>query len=360
VATLIPAVALTDPRVPLAEIAIAMLVPLVLLLACTTAIAHVALQPFAWTVAMAAFWSLSLLWITGRGRILAMQLAIAAGLWLAVFQTVRVRRLLKQHPGTVAARMLLGVVADRDVDPVELRRLAVRAALKRSGIYAAVVLAGVAAAFAGAWFGLRPRPLGPALDAFTAAWNRSDVSDVVAFVEEREHATATRARLEKAREARGWKSLPRLQPPSADLRATLEGDPTVELRFEDGDESLRCSWRRSGTGWALARLELPLPPFAAVLERFERAWNAGDAARLVELFIETSETSRPRFRAYLEQLADKRGWTAGFPRVLSSEHLPVDSRTVDVWLRTEGDRFRTRWWVDEDDRWVLVTLDPPK
>src|SRR5262249_8168567 len=113
----------------------------------------------------------------------------------------------------------------------------------------------------------------------------------------------------------------------------------------------------AGTGWLLTRLDLPPPPIDPAIAAFTKAWNAKDLAGLTALF---QESMRPRLHAYLDQLSDRRGWKDGYPHATASRTVPIRSRFADVWLDTASDSFRTRWGLDDDDRWLIVTLDPPK
>jgi hypothetical protein len=269
---------------------------------------------------------------------------------------VRVRRLLRRHPGAFAARALLGVVASRDVGAEQLRRLAVRAAWKRAGVHVAIAAGVVALAVAVVWTGFRPRPLARTLDAFTEAWNRSDVNGVVAFVTS-DKATAERARLERVSTVRAWSSLPPLVPATGEVLGALEGPREVGLHLLGRDECVTLLWARNGAAWELTRLDLPPPPIGPAVEIFTRAWNASDVERISELF---AESSRARVRAYFDRLIHARGWTNGLPKVSAGSTDPRGPSDADVWMTTERDRFLTTWHLDEDDHWVLVSVEAPK
>jgi hypothetical protein len=365
--SLAPLLALTDPRVPMAAVLVLVAVYLLPLLTCLIAVTRIALNPFAWTLGIAILSTVvfvnQLTGVAIAGHIGSLRLLIAGaealivlGLWLSMPSMVRVRRLLRRHPGAFAARALLGVVASRDVGADELRRLAVRAAWKRAGVYVAIATGVVALVVAVVWAEFRPRPLERTLDGFTEAWNRSDLNGVVAFVAI-DRSTAERARLEKVRTARAWSSLPPLVPATGAVLGALEGPQEVRLHLRGRDECVTSVWARSGAAWELTRLDLPSPPIGPEVEVFTRAWNASDVEGLSELF---AESSRARFRAYFDRLIHQRGWTKGFPKVAAGSTNPRGPSDADVWMTTERDRFLTLWHLDEDDHWVLVSVEAPK
>jgi hypothetical protein len=365
--SLAPLLALTDPRVPMPVVLVLVGVYLLPLVFCLIAVTRIALNPFAWTLGIAVLSTLvfvnQLTGVAIAGHLGSLRLVITGadalivlGLWLSVPSMIRVRRLLRLHPGAFAARALLGVVASRDVGAEELQRIAALAAWKRAGVYVAIAAGIVALTVAVVWTEFRPRPLERTLDAFTEAWNRSDLDGVVAFVAI-DRSTAERARLEKVRAARAWSSLPPLVPATGAVLGALEGPQEVRLHLRDRDECVTSVWARSGAAWELTRLDLPPPPIGPEVEVFTRAWNASDVEGLSDLF---AESSRARFRAYFDRLIHLRGWTKGFPKVAAENTNPRGPSDADVWMTTERDRFLTLWHLDEDDHWVLVSVEAPK
>ncbi|MSR61511.1 MAG: hypothetical protein EXS08_03555 [Planctomycetes bacterium] len=246
-------------------------------------------------------------------------------------------------------------MAGRDIDADELHRLAVSAAWKRSALYAGCAL-GIVVLFAAlVWSQFRPQPLERSLKTFVRAWNRSDVGEVVAFFE-RARAGSERGRLEQAQKSRHWDALPELAP-APELEVAPGEQLSTALPFADGHGSLVLDWVRDGRSWTLAALDLPPPPIDRVVQAFSEAWNRADPDALAALY---REDSRARFRGYFERLVAKRGWSAGYPQIRSSQVMPLTARSADVWFQTAGERFLTQWIVRDDDSWALVTLDPPE
>jgi predicted RNA-binding Zn-ribbon protein involved in translation (DUF1610 family) len=350
---------LVDPEVSFTAGLVSFARPLALLVLSAAAIAQVALHPLPWSIGIASLWSVDSVLLFWSARVssvaLVIRCALVVALWLSVLPTVRVARLLERYPGAYASRAFLGVYASASIGAKELRQLAARTAWKRSGQYAAAALAVVALAVSIVWFGMRPQLLGPSLESFVGAWNRDQLREVAAAMEP-EAGASLRTRVEKVRAARRWTTLPHLASPPAEALATQFGPKVVELRLENSSDTLESRWERSGRGWILAHLELPPPPLAPAVEAFTRAWNASDADRLAELF---QGDLRLRARSYLEQLREKRHWTAGLPHVGTNSVLPISRRYADVWLVSDSGRFRTRWALDDDDLWGIVTLDPP-
>lgn len=365
--SLAPIFALTDPRVSLPAVLVLVALYLLPVLLCLIAVTRIALNPFAWTLVIAILSTVALV-LQLAGFVTATRLGalpllitlsdalIVLGLWLAMPSMTRVRRLLRQHPGEFAARALLGVVATRDVGAEELRRLALRAAWKRAGVYIGIAVAVVVLATTVAWTGFRPRPLERTLEKFTEAWNRSDVDGVVAFVAS-ERASAERASIEKVRVARAWSSLPPLVPATGAVLRALEGPKEVVLHLVGRDESVTLVWARSGAAWELTRLDLPPPPIRPAVDLFVQAWNASDVDHLVESF---AESSRARVRTYFDRLIHARGWTNGFPKVAAGNTNLRGPSDADVWMSTDRDRFLSLWHLDEDEHWWLVSFEAPK
>ncbi len=106
-----------------------------------------------------------------------------------------------------------------------------------------------------------------------------------------------------------------------------------------------------------AALLLRPPSLDAALDRFQAAWDAGDAETLGSLFRDPREGKRANsIRAFLE----KRGWTPRPPAV-SGRRLDRqgEKSAVVLFFLGEGRGNVETVWMREGDRWVLAKLQPP-
>ncbi len=317
---------------------------------------QVALHPFGWSLGIACLWTVSMLIVVlGRQFPGVLDIAIAVGLWLALVPALRAGRLVRAYPDSYSARAILGVHVPRIATGAELHAMVAREIWRRSAVRGGVVLVTSVLVAATVWWTLRPQALEPRLGELAAAWNRSDAV-AVAELFAPERRDEQRKRLGALATTRGWTTWPAL-----DFVVGTLDEPegfTHEHLFplDGGPAELFSEWKRIERNWILQRLLLPPPPLDEALRAFTNAWHAGDAALVASCF---ARASRDRMGDYLVRLEERRGWTAGYPSLVSHEVVLLDHDDADVWFETEGERFRTRWRVDEEDRWVLVSLDPP-
>lgn len=105
--------------------------------------------------------------------------------------------------------------------------------------------------------------------------------------------------------------------------------------------------------------ETPDPPDATpAVTAFAAAWSSDQPAnRVAELFKSGATTKRIRS---LERMAEKRGWTSGFPALGEAVVVPKGPTGVDVTYSMSGDGPMTVKWDYVEGEWRIRTLKPPQ
>jgi hypothetical protein len=106
-----------------------------------------------------------------------------------------------------------------------------------------------------------------------------------------------------------------------------------------------------------AHAAVEAPPLEPVIEEFLEAWAGSDAAAVAGFF---PPSHAEKMQTNVESIAATRGWGASFPQPRAWEATPISPTSAQVDLELAEGRLITRWLVDEEGRWVLAMIQPPR
>jgi hypothetical protein len=315
---------------------------------------HAPVHPFPCSIALASLFSLDVVFLLLDGQMPLVRLGVMVTLWLAVIPTVRVGRLLRAHPDLFVTRRLMGDTTSHGAGHAAQRARAARKGWKRVAVSSALVFGASSLAAIGAWSKRPPQPR-DTLAEFVEAWNSSSPEQVAGFF------TASKRVRERGRLAglsgqHGWPRWPRISMPESSVDAYGAVSFKHAFALDDGD-TLSSSWILKENRWVLRALLLPLPSLEGLVSAFSSAWKSGDPAALARL---CRESSHDKMRASFAKLQEQRGWTTGFPALGEHELRAQTEKSAEIWFESEVGRLRTSWRLDNEGRWKLSFVEPPR
>ena len=114
-------------------------------------------------------------------------------------------------------------------------------------------------------------------------------------------------------------------------------------------------WSRDGRDWALVRVELPVPPFEPVRERFLATWRRSDRAGIASFY---QKDHVERMLASIERSATRRNWDP-LPEILEVDEADVEEGEVALTLVLADGPLRTTWLFRGDGAWSLHRFEFP-
>jgi len=325
---------------------------------------HILFKPFVWTVLIALLATLaSVVHLVGPnplGLAFLASASWAAVAWAALLPTFRFRRLIREHTdlyilhhaGKQTRRSLKGHFAKERHERLltAMHRAAKRAWRISTTVAAAVCIASGLGTYA-VVSSMRPEVFSTVLEDFESAWNDVGLPAVERFFDPEVRAAET-SRLAGLTDGHGWGDrLPRLE----DGRVRKEGE-RAHIDYELDGVALSVSWFLDGQTWRLLRIELPVPPFEPVLERFLAAWRRSDPRSLAEFF---SPDKQVEMTDSIGEAALARGWER-FPNIDDVVQGDYAAGDVTVVLDLERGKVRTEWRLRADGTWGLNSLRFPR
>ncbi|HVS18929.1 MAG TPA: hypothetical protein VMT18_10045 [Planctomycetota bacterium] len=319
------------------------------------------MQPFLWSVVIAATATASLALRLTEGVAPTLGLGLRAGfvvlLWSLVVPAVRVRRLIAEHPDLYTAHRLHGTEKRRHAsrNAPERSREQFEQARARTARGSAAWAAGIAlvlgGATAGGWVTHRGAALDARVEAFRSAWAQGDAAAVAGLAAASE-TEARRGLLASQVAAHGWGDAW----PTLGEAQTQLGESQATVAWSLGDGLVHTTWSLGDDGWQLDKLRLPMPPLDGAVERLIAAWNARDVAGLAALY---PPDMRESAATSIARVVERRAWGEAWPELLDANAVPCGETGANVTFRVAGDSLVTRWRFQEDPGWCLTSLNLP-
>jgi hypothetical protein len=216
-------------------------------------------NPFPWAVGMATLVTLGTLLRLAEGRFGAATMLSAVwstALWAAAFGARRLEPLLRENPGSYAARRARGETEAAPEGAASARaRLRERRALRgrRKGLAGFWAIAAAVVVVGGLSLAILLSP--PSLDRFQEAWDAGDAETLGSLFRDPRggrRADSIGTHIEK----RGWSPRP---PAVTERRIERQGKKSAVVLFYlgEGEGNVETVWRLEGDRWVLAKLQPP-------------------------------------------------------------------------------------------------------
>jgi hypothetical protein len=363
-ATLFAFMALARVHVPLG--------PGVLVVALTTTLSvlmvmgavHILFKPFLWTVVIAVLaTAVTVVHFVGPNPFGVAGYASAAWAlvaWGALWPTFRFRELIVAHTDLYALhhasrRTKRGLEGHFAKERHERLTAAMAKAYRRAWRLSATIAGTIAVVSlvctTAVVTQLRPQEFEPAQAEFEAGWERAGWRGVESLFDPDARETQI-TWLTGASEAHGWR---RKLPPLGEGTLTRSGT-RAQVDYEVAGLPMSTRWFLDGQTWRISEVELPVPPFDPVFERFTRAWKSSNPPAIAAFF---SPDVRAKMVDSISSAAEARGWKS-YPEIKDLDRMDTLEGDVIMKLSTAHGEVVTEWHVRPDGTWGLHGLRFPK
>ena len=325
-----------------------------------TGFLRVTLEPFLWAVLLAFLMTLRfVLTYSAVGMHTVSLLTWVVLAWCLVPATVRVRRILKEHPDTYGVQALQGTTDQARIrkrrrggltqdDADELAQTARKQLMQRT-VVALTLVFGVSGGLAALVWSRLP----PSFDEFLAAtvkeWNAGDLERLSKRFVKKDRGTSSWDRLRVGPIAQ---DLPPLGEPLDKSATSSRG----QVAWETDRGRVEMIARVREGDWVITGLVPPLPPIGDLPHRLRSSWNTEGVRAVARLF---REESRSKMESALGKGFERRGWEP-LPELGEPTPSSMGSEKIGFSYSTSGGRVEATFGIGDEGTWTLTSIQLPK